>query len=115
MIGVVSAKGSTTEIGKLVEAANGRVGAGAQGVLLDKQGLVVANTVDPSWTLRPVMPLAANVLESMNSDRRWGTSPALQPLNDARYHAGRHVERHVGVMWTSQIRGPGSLTTRGVT
>ena len=42
------------------------------------------------------MPLAANVLESMNSDRRWGTSPALQPLNDAPYHAGRHVERHVG-------------------
>jgi C4-dicarboxylate-specific signal transduction histidine kinase len=46
---------------------------------LDEQGLVIASSFDPSWMLRPVVPLDPNALAAMAKDQRWGKKPAPTP------------------------------------
>ena len=57
VIGVMQGRSGVDEPQKLVEQARGRVGAGATGLLIDDQGLVIASAQDPKWLLRPIVPL----------------------------------------------------------
>src|SRR5207247_584827 len=65
---------------KMVEQARGRVGAGATGILIDDQGLVIASGQDPNWLLRPLVSLKPDVASGMMADQRWGNNPAPEPL-----------------------------------
>jgi len=82
IIGVVNASGNPDAMQKLLDAQQQRSGGASQGFVIDDQGLVIANTVDPSWALRPVVPLKQDVLQADVNDKRWGASPVPDPLND---------------------------------
>jgi len=64
----------------MVEAARNRIGAGATGVLIDEQGLVIASANDPSWLLKPITPLNDKVAASLAADQRWRNNPVPEPL-----------------------------------
>ena len=61
VIGVMQGRSGVDALQKMVEQARGRVGAGATGLLIDDQGLVIASAQDPNWLLRPIVPLRARV------------------------------------------------------
>ena len=54
-----ASRSSLDQVQSIVAAARGRVGAGGTGLLVDQDGLVIANTVDLKWILRPVVALEA--------------------------------------------------------
>ena len=58
----------------------GRVGAGATGLLIDDQGLVIASAQDPNWLLRPIVPLSTEVANSLKADQRWANNPVPDAL-----------------------------------
>ena len=76
VVGVVRARESIERIEALVAAARSRIGPGAQGVLLDGDGLVVATTASPGWRLRPVAALGGAKEDRLRAEGRWGTRPA---------------------------------------
>jgi methyl-accepting chemotaxis protein len=80
VVGVVRTRESIARIQALVAAARTRIGPGAQGVLLDRDGLVVATTADPSWRLRPVAPLPSTREEAMRGEGRWGRGAPPSPI-----------------------------------
>ena len=49
---------------------------------MDEQGLIIANTVDPSWLLRPVVPLSPTATQLLLADKRWGNNPMPEPLGE---------------------------------
>ena len=57
VVGVLRARSSLVTVTQIVHAAAGRLGANADGVLLDANGLVIANTIDEGWLLRPTVTL----------------------------------------------------------
>ncbi len=80
VVGVIRSRASPAVIFRTITAASGRVGAGAQGMLVDEQGLIVASTVSEAWMLKPVMPLVDELRQSLEQEKRWGkheTPPAL--------------------------------------
>jgi methyl-accepting chemotaxis protein len=81
VIGVMQGRSSVAAMQKMVEQARERVGAGATGLLMDDQGLVIASGQDPNWLLRPIVPLAPDVAKSLMDDQRWGGKPAPDALN----------------------------------
>jgi len=80
VIGVLQGRSSVTALQKMVEQARGRVGVGATGLLIDDQGLVIASGQDPSWLLRPIVPLSTEVANSLKADQRWANNPAPDSL-----------------------------------
>lgn len=83
VVGVVRARESIDRIQTLVAAARDRIGAGAQGVLLDGNGLVVATTADAGWRLRPVVALPSGKEEALRAEGRWGTRGAPPAIGAA--------------------------------
>lgn len=83
VVGVVRARESIDRIQTLVAAARDRIGAGAQGVLLDGDGLVVATTADAGWQLRPVVALPSGKEEALRAEERWGTRGAPPAIGAA--------------------------------
>jgi C4-dicarboxylate-specific signal transduction histidine kinase len=83
IIGVVNAKSNPDVLQKVLDAERQRIGDDARGVLIDEQGLVIASNIDPTWLLRPVVPVKADVAEAMKRDKRWGTNPMPEPLGEA--------------------------------
>ena len=81
VIGVMQGRSSVAAMQKMVEKARERVGAGATGLLMDDQGLVIASGQDPNWLLRPIVPLAPDVAKSLMEDQRWGGKSAPDALN----------------------------------
>ncbi len=75
VIGVMQGRSSVSTVQKIVDEATERVGAGAVGVLLDEQGLVLASGIDPNWLLSPAVPLSAQVSDALAKDQRWGKNP----------------------------------------
>src|SRR5205823_29228 len=49
---------------------------------VDEQGLIIANTVDSNWLLRPVVRLSDAFLKSAEQDKRWGNNPTPEPLGE---------------------------------
>jgi len=80
IVGVLRSRSGLGPVEQAVREAAGRVGAGAQGLLLDESGLLIANSRDPSWLLRPVVPLSEETAAHLAADRRWGNNPAPEPL-----------------------------------
>ncbi|HEV8632637.1 MAG TPA: methyl-accepting chemotaxis protein [Chloroflexota bacterium] len=81
VIGVVASRTVPGGAQQAVEKARDRVGAGSIGVLLDENGLVMANTVDPSWLLRPVVPLAPEVAAELTNASQWGATKPVDGVN----------------------------------
>jgi methyl-accepting chemotaxis protein len=82
VVGVVRARESIERMQSLVAAARDRIGRTAQGVLLDRDGLVVAAT-DPRLRLRPVAALDPLKLDALRSEGRWGRKAAAPAPIDA--------------------------------
>ncbi len=80
VIGVMQGRSSVAALQKIVEQARGRVGAGATGLLIDDQGLVIASAQDPSWLLRPIVPLSTDTANSLKADQRWANNPVPEAL-----------------------------------
>jgi len=75
---------------QVVQAASGRLGSGANGVLLDANGLVIANTFNAGWLMRPPVTLAAPVEASLLAGSVWGPGGATPPaLADETKHSHR--------------------------
>jgi PAS domain S-box-containing protein len=81
VIGVLRSRASLGKVEQIVNASHDRVGAGAVGVLLDQNGLVIANTVSPDWQLRPIVPLDPSVEETLVKGSVWGRNPPPPPLD----------------------------------
>jgi methyl-accepting chemotaxis protein len=82
IIGVANANGDPAGLQRVLDGEQQRTGAAGRGLLLDEQGLVIANTVDPDWLLRPVLPLAPDFLKAAESDKRWGARPTPDALGE---------------------------------
>jgi C4-dicarboxylate-specific signal transduction histidine kinase len=56
VVGALRSRSKLDWVQQVVHSADGRVGAGATGVLLDESGLVIGSSVHPEWLLRPIVP-----------------------------------------------------------
>jgi C4-dicarboxylate-specific signal transduction histidine kinase len=81
VIGVMQGRSSIEALQKMIDQARGRVGAGATGLLVDDQGLVIASGQDPRWLLRPIVSLTPDVAKSLMADGRWGDKAAPDALH----------------------------------
>lgn len=79
VLGVLRSRSSLDAVSEAVQAAAGRVGSGATGVLLDQEGLVITSA-DPTWTLHPLVPLGTNAKDALLGDKRWGGGPVPEAL-----------------------------------
>ena len=102
VVGVVQLRSNPASIQKMLEAEKARIGDEQKGVLLDESGLVVASSVDPSWLLRPVVPLPADVLAAMGRDKRWGNAPTPDPLGQSDLATAIGVSSKTSFAWHTQ-------------
>jgi hypothetical protein len=103
VVGVLRARSSLTTLTQVVHAAAGRLGAGANGVLLDANGLVIANTLDEDWLMRPTVPLGAAVEASLLEGLVWGTNGTPPALGDTELASAIGVKQPTDFGWT--LRG----------
>ncbi|HEV7666739.1 MAG TPA: methyl-accepting chemotaxis protein, partial [Chloroflexota bacterium] len=80
VIGIMQGRSGVAALQKIVEEASGRVGAGATGILMDDQGLVIASGQDPNWLLRPIVALSPDVAKNLMADQRWASNSVPPPL-----------------------------------
>jgi methyl-accepting chemotaxis protein len=99
--GIVRSRSALTEVQRIVAAAQGRTGEGAQGVLLDENGLVIAATTDPSWQGRPVVELSQDVAGKLNALKRWGNAPQPPALGEQDLAAAIGVREPRLLAWTT--------------
>src|SRR5919197_491687 len=83
LVGVVRSRSSLNAVQGAVAQAKGRTGQGAMGLLLDSNGLVIAASDHPDWLLRPLVPLAPDVLDTLLKAKQWGNGSAPEPLQEA--------------------------------
>ncbi len=82
VIGVIRSRAGLDYVIKLVQADRGRVGSGAQAVLVDSTGLIISNTRDPKSLLRPVVTLPKASMDLLIADKRWGKNEPTKSLDD---------------------------------
>ena len=82
IVGVVNVRGDPAGFQHILDAEMTRLGGSARGVLMDNQGLIIANTVDPAWLLRPVVALSPDATQLLLADKRWGNAPMPEPLGE---------------------------------
>jgi methyl-accepting chemotaxis protein len=82
VVGVVASRTVPDAAQQAVEKARDRVGTGAIGILLDENGLVMANTVDPSWLLRPVVSLSPEIATDLTNASQWGATKPVDGVNN---------------------------------
>ena len=80
IIGVARLRVSLAPVMAFALAARGRAGAGAQGLLFDREGLVIASTTNAEWRGRPIAPLTNAHRAAMVADQRWGGAAPPAPL-----------------------------------
>jgi diguanylate cyclase (GGDEF)-like protein len=80
IVGVIVEGLDATTVSAMVAAAGNRLGQGAQGILLDAAGLVVASSVSPAWTLHPVVALPAALAAALQQGMHWDAGQAPPPL-----------------------------------
>jgi methyl-accepting chemotaxis protein len=101
VVGVLRARSALTIVTQVVQAADGRLGSNADGVLLDGNGLVIANTLDAGWLLRPAVPLGAAVDAALLAGSVWGTNGSTPPaLGDAELASAIGVKQPTVFDWT---------------
>jgi HAMP domain-containing protein len=91
VVGVVRARQSLERVQALVAGAKARMGELAEGVLLDRDGLVVSTTVDGAWRGRPVSALTPEREKEMLAEGRWGEGLIPAHLNATDLAANREV------------------------
>jgi methyl-accepting chemotaxis protein len=101
VVGVLRARSSLKTVTQVVQAADGRLGFNADGVLLDANGLVIANTVNEAWLLRPTVSLAPAVEAFLLAGSVWGTSGTTPPaLGDTELARAIGVRQPTVFNWT---------------
>src|SRR5437870_6772978 len=83
VLGVVRSRSSLNAVQQAVAQAQGRTGVGARGVLIDDHGLVIADSANPDWLLRPITPLAPDVSDALVKGKQWGNNPPAEPLAES--------------------------------
>src|SRR5579883_249380 len=88
VLGAIVMRSGIDTVQQIAEGTRNRIGAGATGVLLDQNGVVIASSLDPTWALRPVGSLSDELADALtNADQGdGGSSPAplgQQALADA--------------------------------
>ena len=81
--GLVVSAAALDPVQQAVDAARDRVGPGARGVLIGPQGVVIANSVDQSWQLRPLVPLRPDVRDALVRSGQWGSNTPPEPLGQS--------------------------------
>jgi methyl-accepting chemotaxis protein len=99
--GIVRSRASLAEILRLVEAAQGRAGAGAHGILLDEDGLVIATTIDPAWQGRPIVELTPEATTKLVARKRWGNGTPPQALAETDLEMTVGIREQQIVSWTT--------------
>jgi methyl-accepting chemotaxis protein len=102
IIGVLSASGDPTGLQKLLDSQQTRNGGTGKGLLLDEQGLIIANTVDPAWLLRPVVALSPAALKAAVADKRWGNNATPEPLGEQSLVPAVGVTSRTVFTWQSE-------------
>jgi methyl-accepting chemotaxis protein len=102
IIGVSQASGDPAGLQRLLDVEHQRTGDASRGLLIDDQGLIMANTVDPSWFLRPVVALPPDVLKADQQDKRWGNNPAPEAVGEQDLGAMIGITQPVLFDWHSQ-------------
>jgi methyl-accepting chemotaxis protein len=67
---------SSTTIDRLtasIQSASGRAGKGGHGILLDRDGLVIGNSVSADWQHHPVVSQSPEKLAELKGNSRWGS------------------------------------------
>ena len=82
IIGVIQLRTGHSRAQQIVDATRDRVGAGAMGLLLDRNGLVLASGQNPEWMLRPIVPLEPKALDALVAGSAWGKNPPSEPLSE---------------------------------
>lgn len=83
IVGVAVVVSDATQIQKAIDAERARFAGDAIGALVDEQGLVIANTLDAGWLLRPVVQLKPDVEKAQVAGMRWGLNvQAPDPLGE---------------------------------
>lgn len=100
VVGIVRVRESLERVQALVAGVRSRIGEHAQAVLLDRDGLVVAATVDAGWQGRPVSKLDPGRVPEMEAEARWGKAPPPSPLEDAALAAMRGSTARRVLAWT---------------
>jgi HAMP domain-containing protein len=101
VVGVLRTRSALTTVTEVVKAADGRLGFNADGVLLDANGLVIANTINDDWLLRPTIGLAPAVEAALLAGSVWGTNGTAPPaLGDAELAPAIGVSQSRVFDWT---------------
>jgi methyl-accepting chemotaxis protein len=104
VIGVMQGRSSVAALQKILEQARGRVGAGATGLLIDDQGLVIASAQDPSWLLRPIVPLSSDAANSLKADQRWANNPVPEALGLTDLAPAISTQVRLTLDWHSEMK-----------
>jgi hypothetical protein len=80
IVGVARSRASLQAVLAIVQAANGQADAGSIGIRVDDDGLVITNSNDPSWLLRPLLPLDPAVEAELVKSLKWGRGSAPPPV-----------------------------------
>ena len=100
VVGVIRSRSNLDQVTAAVQQARGRVGTGGTGVLLDANGLVIANGVDADWLLRPVGPIKPEVEQALITGSQWGTSlVAPSPVGDTALAGAVGATVRFGFAW----------------
>jgi HAMP domain-containing protein len=106
IVGVLRTRSSLITVTEVVMAAEGRLGFNADGVLLDANGLVIANTVNEGWLLRPTVILAPAVEAVLLAGSVWGPNGTTPPaLADTELASAIGVKQPTTFNWT--LKGVG--------
>jgi HAMP domain-containing protein len=101
VVGVLRARSSLVTVTQTVQASAGRLGFNADGVLLDANGLVIANTLSPGWLLHPTVTLAPAVEASLLQGSVWGVNGSTPPaLGDTELASAIGVKQPTVFDWT---------------
>ncbi len=82
IIGVANVKSNPDALQKLIDAERARIGSDSHGLLLDGDGLIIANSADPGSRLRPIVTLKPDLANAMLAEKRWGQNGMPDPLGE---------------------------------
>jgi methyl-accepting chemotaxis protein len=102
VVGVVNASGDPLGLQRFLDVQQQRTGTDGRGLLLDEQGLIIANTLDRAWLLRPLVPLAHDALQAAERDKRWGNTPTPAPLGEQGLLPAIGASARIVFSWNSQ-------------
>jgi methyl-accepting chemotaxis protein len=103
VVGVIRSRANLEHVIGLVQGDKDRIGLGAQGMLVDEDGLIISSTLDPKSLLKPVVELPAATKERLLADKRWGKNKPSEPMNDPALAKllQQHKNDSSGGLWTT--------------